>query len=132
MSKSTIPSGPTVNKQWVLETLSKIAESQDPGAKLQILLNALLDTKKAKSVCISSLFFFAPLFHSMFRETDPQLCQLAATDANTTEVVVMKLFNLSFDHIPMEWNPWTLQIEQYEVPKRLSNHSLPILQHLFP
>ena len=49
MSKS-IPPGATVNKKWLIESLSKIAENQNPIAKLQVMLNALLDTKKANIV----------------------------------------------------------------------------------
>lgn len=44
MSES-IPPGATVNKEWLIESLSKIAESQNPVTKLQVMLNTLLDTK---------------------------------------------------------------------------------------
>ena len=109
MSKS-IPPGATVNKEWLVESLSKIAENQNPVAKLQVMLNALLDTKKANTV----FHHYCALF--ILRKLN--YLQLAATDATTEKV--LKLFNLSFNFEQMQWNPWTLQSEPYKVPERLS------------
>lgn len=104
MSKS-IPPGATVNKKWLIESLSKIAENQNPVAKLQAMLNALIDTKKANTV----LYHFCALF-MLLELTNSQL-------AATTEKV-FTLFNLSFKQ--MQWNPWTLKSEPYDLPERLS------------
>ena len=109
MSKS-IPADATVNKKWIFENLSKIAKNQDPVAKLQVMLNALLDTKKANIVFhqFCTLFMLQELTNS----------QLTATDATTAKV--MELFQLSPNYIKMKWNKWTLQSEPYEVPERPS------------
>lgn len=109
MSKS-IPPNATVSKKWLFESLSKIAKNQDPVAKLQVMLNALLDTKKANTV----FHHFCALL--ILRELTSS--QLAGTDATTEKV--MELFHLSPDYTPMKWNPWKLQCEPYEVPERLS------------
>ena len=109
MSQS-IPPSATVNKKWVFQSLSKIAENRNPVAKLQVMLNALLDTKKPNTV----FHHFCALF--MLRELTK--LQLAATDATTENV--LELFNLSSSIELIEWNPWTLQSELYEVPERLS------------
>ena len=109
MSKS-IPPGATVNKKWLIESLSKIAENQNPVAKLEVMLNALLDNKKTSTV----FHHFGALF--MLRELTNS--QLAATDATIENL--LELFNLSSNIGQIEWNPWTLQSEPYEVPERLS------------
>ena len=106
MSKS-IPPGATVNKKWLIESLSKIAENQNPVAKLQVMLNALLDTKKANIV----FHHYCALF--ILRKLN--YLQLSATDATTEKV--LKLFNLSFNFKQSEW---TLKSEPYKVPKSLS------------
>lgn len=104
-----IPPGSTVNKKWLIESLSKIAENQNPVAKLQVMINALVDTEASKSVFyhICALFMLLELTNSQF----------AATNI-TTEQEVLKLFNIFMK--PMQWSPWTLKSELYKVPERLS------------
>ena len=109
MSKS-IPPGATVNKKWLVESLSKIAENQNPVAKLQVMLMHFLIPRKQ----ILLFHHYCALF--ILRKLN--YLQLAATDATTENA--LKLFNLSFNFKQMQWNPWTLQSEPYEVPERLS------------
>lgn len=96
----------------LFERLSKIANTQDPVARLQVMLNTILDTGKANTV----FHHFCALF--MLRELTSS--QLAAIDATNATTESHETFNISFDYSPMKWNPWTLQSEPYEVPQRLS------------
>lgn len=63
-----------------------MAENQNPVAKLQVMLNALLDAK-------TNTVFHHFCALSMLRELNNS--QLLATDATTEKV--LKLFNLSFN-----------------------------------
>lgn len=105
----SIPSSATVSQSWIFERLSKIAKTQDPVARLLVMLNAFLDTRKANNVFhhICALFMLRELTNS----------QLAAIDVPTEKVMI--LFSLSFDYTPTKRNPWTLQSEPYEVEQRL-------------
>lgn len=109
MSKS-ISAKATVPTRWVVESLSQIARHQDPLAKLQVMLGAILNFKKGKTVFHHFSAFF------MLRELTSS--QLAATDATTESLAA--LFNICFDLSRMGLKPWKLQSEQYEMPQRLS------------
>ncbi len=109
MSKS-ISAKATVPTRWVVETLSQIARHQDPLSKLQVMLDAILNFRKGKTV----LHHFCASF--MLRELTSS--QLAATDATTGRLAA--LFNICFDLSRMGLKPWKLQCEQYEMPQRLS------------
>ncbi len=110
MSKS-ISAKATVPTRWVVESLSQIARHQDPLAKLQVMLDTILNFKKGKTV----FHHFGTFF--MLRELTGS--QLAATDATTGNLEA--LFNIRFDLSRMGLKPWKLQNEQYEMPQRLSN-----------
>ena len=109
MSKS-ISAKATVPTRWVVESLSQIARHQDPLAKLQVMLDAILNFKKGKTV----FHQFCALF--MLQELTGS--QLAATDVTTESLAA--LFNICFDLSRMGLKPWKLQSEQYEMPQRLS------------
>ncbi len=49
MSKS-ISAKATVPTRWVVESLSQIARHQDPLSKLQVMLDAILNFRKGKTV----------------------------------------------------------------------------------
>ena len=110
MSNSISPKA-TVPTRWVVESLSQVVRHQDPRANLHIMLDALLNFKKEKTVFhhLFALFMLRGLTRS----------QLAATDATIENLKA--LFNISFDLSRMGSKPWRLQSEQYEMPRRLSN-----------
>lgn len=113
MSES-ISAKDTVPKKWVVESLSQIARQQDPLAKLQAMLDALLNFKKAKTV-------FHP-FCARFMLQKLTSSQVTATDA--TKDNLEAFFNLRIDYRRLGLKPWKLQSERYEMPQRLSNNHI--------
>ncbi|KAL9103622.1 MAG: hypothetical protein Q9163_001349 [Psora crenata] len=90
MSKS-ISAKATLPTKWVVESLLQIPLQPDPLAELQDMVDAILNSKKGKT--------------------------LAATDITVKRLEV--LFNIVFDLEWMGSRPWRLQCEEYEMPQRL-------------
>ena len=109
MSKS-ISGKTTIPTKWVVESLSRIAQDRDPLAKLQVMLDTILNFKKGKTVFHH--------FYTLFILRELTGSQLTATDATIEDLVAH--FNICWDLNRMVLKPWKLQSEQYEMPQRLS------------
>jgi len=79
----------TVPTRWVVESLSQIAQHQDPLAELQVMLDVVLNYKKGKTV----RHYFYVLFTVCWQELTS--LQLAASDITLERLAA--LFNLSFE-----------------------------------
>ncbi|KAH0541712.1 hypothetical protein FGG08_003804 [Glutinoglossum americanum] len=92
----SIPNGATLRAKWIASNILRLVEdrSVDESEKLQLVLTAVLDFKRGKT--------------------------LAASEATLKDL--RTLFQLDFDVRRMQMKPWELRAEPYDMPQKLKDN----------